>query len=120
MRENDRPAIGPPARDDGEPAFEEPWQAHVLAVAYALAERGSFSHSDWSQELGAELQRCVERGEADSRATFFAAALSALQHLVTARGMVSEALLDGRTELFRRAYLQTPHGKPIEIEVGPE
>ncbi|MGH7187039.1 MAG: nitrile hydratase accessory protein, partial [Pseudomonadota bacterium] len=97
-------------RDDGEPAFEEPWQAHILAVAFALAERGLFAPSEWSDALGAELRRRAGRGEPDSRYTYYAAALSALETLVTRTGLIAGAGLDERTEQWRRAYLNTPHG----------
>ncbi len=107
--------IRPLARHDGEPAFEEPWQAHILAVAFSLAENGIFTRSDWSAALGAELRRRAELGEPDSRHTYYAAALSALEFLVTKTGMIASSALDSCAEEWRRAYLNTPHGRPVEL-----
>ena len=47
--------IGPLARRDGEPAFDEPWQAQTLALASRLQEQAIFSSAQWSQALGDEL-----------------------------------------------------------------
>ena len=110
------PAIRLPARDNGEPAFEEPWQAQVLAVAFALSERELFSRGDWANALGAELRHRSAQGEPDSLHTYYAAALCALESLVTKTGALSNGGLERRTELWRRAYLNTPHGEPVEME----
>jgi nitrile hydratase accessory protein len=110
--------IQPLLRDDGEPAFEEPWQAHVLAIASALAEGKAFTPGQWSEALGAELRRCASRGDPDSRETYYAAAVSALEKLLDRAGSVSREALDRRTEQWRRAYLHTPHGLPVELEAG--
>jgi nitrile hydratase accessory protein len=111
----DADVIKPLVRSDGEPAFEEPWQAQILALAFALAEKGTFTQSDWSAALGAELRRRVAAGEPDSRGTYYAAALSALEALVIRTGLTDGSALDGRSEQWRRAYLNTPHGKPVEL-----
>ncbi len=111
-------AIGPLARTDGEPAFEEPWQAEVLALAYALAERGVFSRVEWSDTLGAELRAASARGEPDTQATYYAAALAALEQLLAARSDVGGEAVAARTEQWRRAYLNTPHGAPVELSAG--
>lgn len=111
-------SIGPLARTDGEPAFDEPWQAEVLAVAYALTERGVFSPAEWSDTLGAELKGAASRGEPDTQATYYAAALAALERLLTERSDVGADALTARTEQWRRAYLNTPHGRPVELSAG--
>lgn len=108
--------LEPLRRDDGEAAFEEPWQAQTLAMAFALAERRLFSQAQWSDALGEELRRRAGRGEPDSRHTYYAAALSALESLVTRAGPVTTTDLDRRTEQWRRAHLDTPHGEPVGLE----
>lgn len=110
--------IGPLARTDGAPAFDEPWQAEVLAVAFALTERGLFSRSEWSDTLGAELSAAASRGAPDTQATYYAAALAALERLLADRSDVGADALSARTEQWRRAYLNTPHGQPVELSAG--
>jgi nitrile hydratase accessory protein len=112
------PKIAPLARQGGEPAFAEPWQAEVLALAFALSERGVFSAAKWSATLGKELRRAEAQGAPDDHETYYAAALAALEQLVAAAGGVSAEALDLRTQEWRRAYLETPHGQPVELAAG--
>ena len=112
--------IRPLARADGEPAFEEAWQAELLALAYALSEEGVFSLAEWSGTLGAELQRVSARGEPDDRDSYYRAALAAIERLIAQDGRISVEALAERTEEWRRAYLNTPHGKPVELSAGAD
>ena len=99
----------------GAPVFAEPWHAEVLALAFALVERGTFSPAAWSEALGAELRRAQARGEPDDQETYYAAALAALEHLVASSGSLTAGALSARVEAWRRAYLATPHGRPVEL-----
>lgn len=107
--------IAPLARRDGDPTFAEPWQAQLLALAFALVERGVFSPAAWSEALGAELRRAQARGEPDDHETYYAAALAALEQLVASSGSLTAGALSARIEAWRRAYLATPHGRPVEL-----
>ena len=112
--------IAPLASGDGEPAFDEPWQAEVLALAFALADRGVFSPAEWSRTLGAELRQAEARGAPDDHETYYAAALAALEQLLAASGGITADALARRTEEWRRAYLHTPHGQPVELAAGAD
>jgi nitrile hydratase accessory protein len=112
--------IAPLARRDGEPTFDEPWQAQVLALAFALADRGLFSGTEWSKALGAELRQAAARGAPDNQETYYAAALAALERLLAADGGITANALSRRTEEWRRAYLHTPHGQPVELAAGAD
>ena len=118
MNAVDESQIGPLARHDDEPAFDEPWQAQVLALAFALTKVGVFTAVQWSDALGAELRSAVERGAPDDQTTYYAAALAALEGLIAADGRVSPDGLSSRTEQWRRAYLNTPHGNPVKLSAG--
>ncbi len=100
----DAQTIGPLKRRDGEPVFDEAWQAQVLAMADSLTKHGAFTASEWSDALGAELRRSMRDGVADNAETYYQAALRAL-----------ERLLDGGGA-WERAYLTTPHGKPVSLD----
>jgi nitrile hydratase accessory protein len=110
--------IGPLARRDGEPTFAEPWQAEVLALAFALAESGVFTAAEWSEALGAELRLAEAAGAPDDHGTYYAAALAALERLLSVRGGITAGALSRRTAEWRRAYLHTPHGQPVELAAG--
>lgn len=118
MKAPEPSTIAPLLRDDGEPAFDEPWQVQVLALAYDLAERNVFSPAQWSDTLGAELRRAEAEGKPDNQQTYYEAALAALEQLVAAYGSVTGDTVSERTEAWRRAYLKTPHGEPVELKAG--
>lgn len=118
MSAPDRGTFRPPASDGNEAVFDEPWQAQILAMAFRLAEKGVFSSAQWSQTLGAELRDAAGTGKTDNQETYYAAALTALEKLAAAHGGVSDDNLKDRTEAWRRAYLNTPHGQPVKLEAG--
>jgi nitrile hydratase accessory protein len=107
---------GPPGGLDGdEPVFAEPWQAQAFALAVVLSERGAFDWPQWSAALAAEIRHAAERGDADAGAGYYGHWLKALEKVVVERGFVDEATLAERREAWRRAYLNTPHGLPVEL-----
>ena len=118
MSPPDRDPIGPLARRDGEPVFDEPWQAQALAAAYALAESGLFSRQAWSEALGAELRRAEEAGTPDTAETYYQAVVAALERLVTESGAASAEALAERRDAWRQAYLDTPHGQPVILDAS--
>ena len=111
-------ALLPRHRDDQSPVFAEPWQAEVLAIASELSKRGVFSAAEWSVALGASLRASAERGEPDDEEHYYEAALDALEGLLSARAPTVGSGLPARIEQWRRAYLNTPHGRPVELAAG--
>ena len=110
--------FAPPPGRDGAPAFAEPWQAELLAMAFSLAEAGVFSRTEWSRALGAALEAARSGVAPESEESYYAAALDALQALLATTGAASPAAVAERTEAWRRAYLATPHGEPVTLERG--
>ena len=94
-------------------AFAEGWHAQVLALASAMERAGSFSARDWAAELGAGLQAAEARGAQDDEATYYGAALAALETLTARQGCVSMEDQVERKARWEAAYLRTPHGKPV-------
>jgi nitrile hydratase accessory protein len=91
-----------------EPVFREPWEAQAFALAVALHERGLFTWPEWSQALGAE----IERAPAED---YYRQWLAALERLVAEKGMTDEATLARYADAWGRAAERTPHGTPIEL-----
>ena len=118
MIESEANAAGPLARHDDGPVFDEPWQAQALALAFNLMDRGVFSNNRWSEALGAELESARARGDADDVQTYYQCVLAALEKLLASDGRISTGSLGSRTEAWRRAYLNTPHGQPVELEAA--
>ncbi|MDA7947862.1 MAG: nitrile hydratase accessory protein [Hyphomicrobiaceae bacterium] len=120
MSRSEAGEIRPLARHDGDPVFDEPWQAQALGLAFTLAERGVFTPAQWSQTLGAKHRQILARGAADNAQTYYEAVVSALEALICDSGKLSADLLDDRTRTWRRAYLNTPHGNPVLLSAGEE
>src|SRR4051794_32874452 len=109
---HDLPAL--PHDDDG-PVFREPWEAQAFALAVSLSQAGYFSWPEWAAALSAEIQAAQERGDADLGNTYYQHWLNALERLCNQKGLVAPDAREQRKELWRRAYLNTPHGQPIEL-----
>lgn len=99
------------AFDTDVPAFDEPWQAEAFALAVELHRKGVFSWTEWSAALGSEIARSAERGEDD----YFGCWLSAVETLVTRKGVASTEQLTGLAGAWREAYATTPHGQPVRL-----
>jgi len=106
-------AILPREPVTGAPVFAEPWHAEVLAIAHALTRAGMFTAGDWADALGSEIRRREAAGERDSDDTYYRAALAALERLAGAGSPETGGSLEERVEAWRRAYLNTPHGRPV-------
>jgi nitrile hydratase accessory protein len=115
MDHDDTDALTPLAAVDGEPAFDQPWQAQVLAIADTLVQSGLFSAGAWSDALGAELKMATEDGAADNQETYYRCALQALETLVAANSEVDQKAMKEKRDDWERAYLSTPHGQPVEL-----
>ena len=119
MREPDA-VIAPRGRGDG-PLFEQPWQADVLAIADGLRDRGLFTAGQWASALGAALREAADHAAPDTAETYYRSALAALESLLSRHAPEIATAMPERLSAWRRAYLNTPHGKPVTLAAaGPE
>ena len=102
-------------RDEGGPVFAEPWQAQAFALAVKLSEQGYFTWKEWADSLAAELQAAARRGEPDDGSRYYEHWLTALERLVTAKGLTDQTALLTRRDAWAEAYRATPHGTPVEL-----
>ena len=61
----------------------------------------------------AEVRR---RGEVDDGREYYRHWLTALERIVARKGIVTDALLEGRRHEWEEAARRTPHGQPIVLE----
>ena len=102
-------------RDGSEPVFREPWEAHAFALAVRLNEAGVFTWVEWAATLASEIDRAQADGDRDLGDTYYRHWLNALETLVASKGLLGVSDMARRKEEWRRAYLATPHGAPIEL-----
>ena len=100
------------------PKFGEAWHAQVLAIADTLVTSGQISATAWAETLGAERDADDAEGRPDTEETYYAAALRALEKLLDGTEIVPSDNLSARRDAWERAYLATPHGKPVELAAG--
>jgi nitrile hydratase accessory protein len=98
-------------RPPDDPVFDAPWQAEAFAIVVALHQRGLFSWPEWAETLGAEIK---------SGDPYYDCWLRALETMLRAKSVATEAEIDQLTEAWHRAAHATPHGKPILLENDPQ
>ena len=112
-------SLKPLASVDGQPAFDEPWQAEALAIADTLVQNGLFTASAWSDALGAALAEAQSGGAADDQGTYYQCVLNALEQLVAEHSEIDQQAMSGKREDWERAYRSTPHGQPVRLKSDP-
>ena len=110
--------LGPLKRRDDEPVFDEQWQAQVLGMADILVNAGVISSDAWAAALGAELRKSAADGIPDDAEAYYGAVLAALQTLLCESGATAREEIAACEDAWRRAYLNTPHGKPVELRAS--
>ena len=116
MSQPDTSPVMPFKRMDGEPVFDEPWQAQVLAMADTLIANGVIEAVAWSDTLGKELRKAQARRDSDDITTYYKAALRALEQLLGQHTDISESEVLKKRDAWEQAYLATPHGQPVNLK----
>ncbi len=107
--------LKPLADIDGDPVFDEPWQAQSLAIADSLVQRGLFSAQDWSAALGQALSEARTRNETDNHDTYYRCVISALESLIASSTDIDDLAMAQKRKDWESAYRATPHGQPVEL-----
>jgi len=116
MGGGDDKALKPLASLDGNPVFDEAWQAEALAIADTLVQRDMFSASDWSSALGLALKQAESRTDKDTQETYYRCVLIALETLVAGNSDIDREAMVGKRKDWEQAYLSTPHGQPVRLK----
>jgi nitrile hydratase accessory protein len=97
------------------PAFAEPWMAQVFACAVHLSRNGLFTWNEWVDVFSAEIKTHPQQPGEAVNAAYYRQWLAALETIVGLKGAASTAEISERQETWRQAYLNTPHGQPVEL-----
>jgi nitrile hydratase accessory protein len=97
------------------PAFAEPWMAQAFACTVHLSRQGLFTWNEWVDVFSAEIKVHPQQPGEASNAAYYRQWLAALETMVGLKGAASTAEISERQENWRKAYLNTPHGQPVEL-----
>jgi nitrile hydratase accessory protein len=84
-------------------------------MALALHERGVFAWKEWADTLAQAIGDAYKAGDPDSGENYYRHWLTALERIVTAKGVVTSGVLAHRRLEWDQAARRTPHGQPIEL-----
>lgn len=120
MMSGKRDEAGPPPvpgldMDPEGPVFREPWEAQAFALTVKLHEAGLFTWDEWATALSAEISAAQASGDPDLGNTYYRHWQKALEKLAAEKGAAGGQELEDRVESWRQAYLNTPHGSPVEL-----
>ena len=102
-------------RDNDGPVFSQPWEAKAFALAVRLSEAGCFTWPEWVKIFSREIKAAQEQGDPDLGNTYYQHWLNALERICAAKGLVGDEDMHRRKAAWRKAYLNTPHGQPIDL-----
>jgi len=102
-------------RDPDGPVFRAPWEAAAFALAVSLHRKGLYTWPEWTAQLSAQIKAAQLAGDPDCGDTYYQHWLAALETLVVAKGVTSEAGLADLAGAWDRAARATPHGRPIVL-----
>ena len=110
-------AIDPDAllRELDGPAFAEPWMAQAFACTVHLSRQGLFTWNEWVDVFSAEIKTHPQQSAEAANTAYYRQWLAALETIVGLKGAASTAEISERQETWRHAYLNTPHGHPVEL-----
>ncbi|MEJ1995552.1 MAG: nitrile hydratase accessory protein [Limibacillus sp.] len=115
MSQPDLPPLPLGAEDEAAPRFAEPWHAQLFALTLRLSESGHFTWPEWAAIFGEELKRASEAGAPKDGSAYYDVWLTALERLLSERGLAAAADLAALKQAWEEAYLATPHGQPVKL-----
>ncbi|MDR6677699.1 nitrile hydratase accessory protein [Pseudomonas oryzihabitans] len=110
------PVLEQPLSPSGEgPAFDSPWQAQAFSLVVHLHRGGLFPWQDWVAIFSAVIKEAPATAEESVNDAYYRQWLLATERLVESLGLTTAAAIAERTEAWRQAYLNTPHGQAVAL-----
>ena len=95
--------------------FRVPWEAQIFALVCALQEAEKLPLVEWSAALGEEIRLAKARGDPDLGDTYYLYCLTAFEKWLLRENLVDRDEISACIADWRDAYLNTPHGQPVEL-----
>lgn len=101
--------------ESGMAPFEHPWQAQVFSLVVCLHKAGMFSWKAWVDVFSAEIKAHPAQAHESVNDAYYRQWVGATEKMLMSLQMTGEAEISCRTDAWRQAYLNTPHGMPVTL-----
>ncbi|AGP47184.1 Nitrile hydratase beta subunit [Serratia plymuthica] len=102
-----------PAADNA--PFEHPWQAQVFSLIVYLHQAGQFSWKAWVDVFSDEIKASPMQENESINDAYYRQWVSAAEKMLLSLELTGEQDIARRTDEWRQAYLNTPHGMPVVL-----
>jgi nitrile hydratase accessory protein len=92
--------------------FNDPAQASLFALTVDASRHNLFSWSEWGERFSTNLAAGPQNQTLED---YFNIWMDTLQSLLAEKSDIGDAQVAEMAEHWRRSYLATPHGDPIEL-----
>lgn len=107
--------ITPDAPAVGNAPFEHPWQAQVFSLIVYLHQAGQFSWKAWVDVFSDEIKASPMQEHESINDAYYRQWVSAAEKMLLSLELTGEQDIARRTDEWRQAYLNTPHGMPVVL-----
>lgn len=98
------------------PTFDQPWQAQAFSIVVQLSKAGVFTWKEWVDVFSNEIRSHPIRHDESTNSAYYRQWMTALEAIVAQRGLASSDDVASRKEMWRQAYINTPHGEPVSLQ----
>ncbi|WP_321793560.1 nitrile hydratase accessory protein [Burkholderia pyrrocinia] len=104
-----------PIPETGAAVFEQPWQAQAFALIVHLHQAGFFPWADWVQTFSDVITTAPARPDESINDAYYRQWIAGMEQMVARLGLTEVESITHRTDEWRQAYLNTPHGEPVAL-----
>jgi nitrile hydratase accessory protein len=98
--------------DESAPVFAQPWEAAAFAMVLSLYRTGHFEWREWVDLLAHEIAIAPADPTGE---LYYERWARALEKLVAKLNLLAPEAIGQRSEIWRQAYLATPHGQEVKL-----
>ena len=96
--------------------FKSPWHSQLFAMTIQLSEQGNFKWVEFVEVFGEALNnKRLKLSSLDGNDDYFNCWLTALEKIIILKKIGDIDVLSLLKDDWTKAYLSTPHGKPVKI-----
>lgn len=101
--------------NESDPVFEQPWEADAFVTAVTLSHLGYFEWKSWVATFAEIISFQPQRPGESAHDAYYRQWLSCLEKVLDQTALVPCDEVQIREAKWRLAYLNTPHGSPVEL-----